>query len=99
MKHKIMSTIALPPYLTDAEIDEICAPLKIGAAKRKRLERMGMLVKTKPNGRPLVARAEFERVMTGSPVNAAAQANSGISGPNVLGLQDYFRRRKHGSRT
>lgn len=94
-----MSTIALPPYLTDAEIDEICAPLKIGAAKRKRLERMGMLVKQKPNGRPLVARAEFVRVMTGGQVEASAPANSEINGPNVLGLNDYFKKRKHGSRT
>lgn len=94
-----MSTIAFPPYLTDEEIDEICAPLKIGAAKRKRLERMGMLVKLKPNGRPLVARVEFDRVMTGGQVEASSSSNPEITGPNVLGLKDFFMNRKHGTRT
>ncbi|NMM75530.1 hypothetical protein B2J88_11825 [Rhodococcus sp. SRB_17] len=87
---------ALPPYLTDAEIDDMCAPLKVGAAKRKRLEKMGMLVKTKPNGRPLVARSEFERVL-GAGRMATAQ-NDAVTGPNVTALREHINRRKHGAR-
>lgn len=45
-----------PPYLTDDEIAEICAPLKMPSAQRRHLERLGLIVKAKPNGKPLVAR-------------------------------------------
>lgn len=95
-----MTTVAMAtPYLTDTEINEICAPLKIGAAQRKHLERMGMLVKLKPNGRPLVARAEFERVMTGGQAAVALQENPISNTPNVQGLHDLFLKRRHGTRT
>ena len=85
------------PFLTDDEIDEICEPLKIGAAKCKHLRRMGLVVKTKPNGRPLVARVEFERVMTGRTTHQLDDPKS--SGPNVVGLKDFFQKRKYGTRT
>ena len=45
-----------PPYLTDDEITELCKPLKMPAAQRRHLERLGLIVKAKPNGRPIVAR-------------------------------------------
>lgn len=51
------------PYLTDAEIDGICDPLVMPAAQRRHLVRLGLHVERKPNGRPLVARSEFERVL------------------------------------
>jgi hypothetical protein len=50
-----------PPYLTDAEIAEICAPLRQGAAQIKLLRSWGVRVAVKPNGRPLVWRADVER--------------------------------------
>lgn len=87
----------ISPFLTDDEIDEICEPLKVGAAKCKHLKRMGLVVKMKPNGRPLVARSEFERVMTGGTTNQPNEPKS--SGPNVVGLKDFFQKRKHGTRT
>lgn len=86
-------------YLTDAEIDDICAPLKVGAAKCKHLERLGMIVKRKADGRPLVARAEFNRVMTGGQPPAPQVENLTPTQPNVVGLQDFFQQRKHGTRT
>jgi hypothetical protein len=49
--------------LTDAEIASICEPLKQSAAQCNFLVSLGLLVKTKPNGKPLVARSEFERVL------------------------------------
>ncbi len=52
----------MQPFLTDPELAEICAPLTNGAAQVRYLERLGLKVARKPNGRPLVARGEFERV-------------------------------------
>lgn len=54
-------------FLTDEEIDAMCAGLgsTSHAAKRKRLERMGLIVNEKPNGRPLVVRSHAEAVLSG----------------------------------
>lgn len=51
-----------PPDLTDAEIDDICAPYVQNAAKVRFLTSLGVLVARKPNGRPLVNRAHYEAV-------------------------------------
>ncbi|MBF5006893.1 hypothetical protein [Diaphorobacter caeni] len=88
----------LSAYLSDAEIDDICAPLQVGAAKCKHLQRLGLIVKRKANGRPLVARAEFERVMTGGQL-IDQETKSSTSQPDVVGLQDFFQKRKNGTRT
>ncbi len=87
----MMTELALPPpYLTDDEIAEICRPLRIASARRRHLERLGLLVKTKADGSPLVARAEFERVMTGAPAAAARdEAAQAATGPNVVGLEQW----------
>lgn len=48
--------------LTDTEVDEICAGLKQNAAKVRYLrDVLKLCVSRKPNGRPLVSRAEWER--------------------------------------
>ena len=46
-----------PTFLSDAEVAELCAPLKQGAAQRAFLDRVGMRYITRPNGRPIVFRA------------------------------------------
>lgn len=83
-------------YLSDEEIADICRPLKMPAAQRRHLARLGLLVKSKPNGQPLVARAEFERVMTGATAAAARddKANEAATTPNVVGLEQWARGRK-----
>lgn len=86
------------PYLTDSEINQICEPLTNGAAQIRFFAKLGMVAKPKPSGRPLVARAEFERVMTGAKTEQAAASN-GLATPNIVGLQNLFQRRKHGTRT
>lgn len=53
---------SLPPDLTDAEIDQICAGLKQNAAKARFLARLGVHVSRRPNGRPLVNRGHYEAV-------------------------------------
>lgn len=56
--------MATPPYLTDDEIAEICKPLVNGAARYRHITtKLGLHAGRKPNGQPLVARSEFERVM------------------------------------
>jgi hypothetical protein len=61
-------------FLTDTEVAEICAPLVMPAAQLRFLQRLGMVVKAKPNGRPLLARGEFERVMIGRQPDASTKS-------------------------
>lgn len=48
------------PYLTDEEIEDITKPLTQGAARIKYFRSLGVKCEPKPNGQPLVGRAEFE---------------------------------------
>ncbi len=49
--------------LTDVEIDQICAGLVQNAARVRYLRDMGLTVRQKPNGRPLVNRRHYDAVM------------------------------------
>jgi hypothetical protein len=49
--------------LSDKEIDEICAGYRQSAAMVRFLRGMGLTVRRKPNGRPLVNRAHYDAVM------------------------------------
>lgn len=52
----------MSPHLSDAEVDDICAGLRQGAAMVRFLRDVLKLpVHRKPNGRPLVRRADFDR--------------------------------------
>lgn len=53
------------PFLSDDEIAEICAPLVVPAYQVKYLTKLGLVVHRKPNGKPLVARGEVDRVLVG----------------------------------
>lgn len=55
----------MSPDLTDAEINEICDGLVRNSAKVRFLERMGLTVRLKPNGKPLVNRNHYDIVMNG----------------------------------
>ncbi|RCW73848.1 hypothetical protein [Pseudorhodoferax soli] len=50
------------PDLTDQQVDAICDGLTQNAAKVRYLRGLGLRVDRRPNGRPLVARADWERV-------------------------------------
>lgn len=67
-----------PPYLTDAEIADICRPLTQGAAQIRLLQRMGLIVKRRPDGTPLVGRAHYEAFM-GGPAKQAERPDAGIN--------------------
>ncbi len=55
----------LTPWLSDAEIDDLCDGRSTNAARTKFLAGLGLTVNQKPNGRPLVMRAHAERVLSG----------------------------------
>ena len=82
------------PFLSDAELAEICAPLTNGAAQVRYLERLGLKVARKPNGRPLVARGEFERVLIG---RTAEPTQSAATQPNRAALLKVFEGGKRGA--
>lgn len=85
------------PFLTDAEIAAICQPLVMPAAQCRYLTRLGLIVNRKPNGRPLVARGEFERVLVG---RQAEQAQNGQPGaqPNRGALLELIESRHRGKK-
>lgn len=54
----------MTPWLTDGEIADLCAGLKQAAAQMRFLRQLGITVRAKPNGRPLVMRADVEALQT-----------------------------------
>jgi hypothetical protein len=83
------------PYLTDIEINDICAPLRRSTAQCRFLTGLGLLVRKKPNGRPLVARNEFERAMINKPLSDPA--NDPHNEPNQEAYMRLIKRGKHGA--
>ena len=60
-----MPTLTLAA-LTDAEVDDICRPLKQHAAQVRYLRSLGLRVERRPDGSPLVRRSEWERAQNAS---------------------------------
>lgn len=87
------------PFLSQTEIDAICEPLKQPGAQRKYLSKVLKLqVHEKPNGRPLVARSEFERVLGAERFGASPVTPQ--NSPNVLGMMAHLeQRKKNGTKT
>lgn len=61
------------PDLSNNEIDRICEGLVQDAAKVRYLEGLGLRVRRKPNGRPLVNRKHYDAVCG----QAAAERGAG----------------------
>ena len=78
------------PYLSDAELLHICNPLTQPAAMIRYLKREGFHVKRRPDGWPLLSRANYDAVMMGQAQPAAA-GDTPQAGPNVQALLDRFR--------
>ena len=85
------------PFLTDDEIAEICEGLSVPAYQVKYLQRLGLIVNRKPNGKPLVARGEFERVLVGRQPEQAQNATPGAQ-PNRGALIQLFEGRRRGKK-
>ena len=84
------------PWLSDAEIDDMCEGLATNAARVRYLRRQGLTVTTKPNGRPLVMRAHAERVLSGlaDVVELEAQRKTEPRAPNRDALVHVFTRKQ-----
>ena len=73
------------PWLSDDEIADLCAGLKQAAAQIRFIRQLGLQVRTKPNGRPLVMRADVEALQT-----PAANKPTPQRGPNRAALIAHF---------
>ena len=83
----------MSPHFTDEEIDGICDGLTQNAARVRYLRKLGLHVETKPNGRPLVARSNWETVMGRAPaVVVSGETPPGV--PDEKALLDFMAERK-----
>ena len=79
------------PYLTETEIADICDGLTQPAAQCRYLLDLGLLVRKKPNGKPLIARSNWEVVMGGrAPGIATVTETRHTDAPDELGLVLHF---------
>lgn len=81
-----------PPYLTGSEIAEITEPLTQGAARIRFFQKLGCKVTQKPNGQPLVVRAEFEAAMMGRRQMAQARTDPSSAGIDWKALDERQKR-------
>lgn len=65
----------LPPYLTDAEITEICRPRRQGAAQIRFLRSIGIKAARRADGTPLVWRADVERARASGAAGTVPASN------------------------
>lgn len=64
------------PWLTDAEVDDLCDPLVQPAAQIRYLRAEGLTVGVKPNGRARVMRSNVEEVFGGLPAAKGKRSSS-----------------------
>jgi hypothetical protein len=86
-------------FLTPAELDALCDPLKQPAAQVRHLRSLGLTVGTTRAGRPIVLRSHAEAVLSGQePVNEAPAADPAQrpQQPNRDALVLLLRGKQHG---
>lgn len=79
----------MSPFLSQAEIDEACHPLKQPAAQVRHLAALGIPVKRKPGGQALVLRQHLDAALAGQP-HPTHQPQQ----PNAAAVIDFFTRRR-----
>ena len=84
----------MQPWLTDQEIDDMCDGLITNAARMRHLRRLGLVVNSKPNGRPLVMRVHAEAVLSGLQQLQASIAKTEVVRPNKAALVAIFGKRR-----
>lgn len=93
-----MEALIESPYLTQSQVDEICAGLTQKAAKVRYLRGLGLHVTIKPNGDPHVARSEYERVFGAARAGQkAARVAPGSEPDTSAAILLLNRRARHGS--
>lgn len=87
-----MGSEPLPPWLTQAEINDLCYPLTQAAAQVRYLRReLKLQVSTKPGGRAVVIRSHAEAVLGGAAPAPAASRASAPQQPNRAALVLRFK--------
>ena len=82
------------PFLSDAEIAELCKPLVMPAAQVRYLRNeLRLHVNIKPNGRPIVMRSELERVMGAARLGEVLQRRQ--AAPDFTAMERLIKER-HG---
>lgn len=76
------------PWLTDAEIADLCKPLRRADAQTRYLEDLGLTVKHKPNGRPIVVRAHAMAVLNPKPAEPAPATEPVPAAPTLAEFED-----------
>ena len=86
----------MTPWLSAPEISDLCAGLKQPAAQRRYLKSLGLVVKSKPNGQPIVFRSDIEslHVSTGTVRRKAARPTD--SQPDEAALMALIASKKGG---
>ena len=85
--------MAATPWLSDDEVRELCEPLVQPAAQRRFLaDQLRLHVRSKKNGRPLVARSELERVM-GAARFGGSSTTSPQTGVDIAALRKHLNQR------
>lgn len=84
----------MTPWLSTVEVNDLCAPLTQKAAQCSFLLSLGLIVKRKPDGSPLVMRSNVESVLGGA-INppSLTPAMHGKTGPNKTGLLLSFQKK------
>ena len=85
------------PVLSDAEVSEICAPLRTGSAQGRYLrDKLGIEVRFKPNGKPLVGRKAVERMFLGDVAASGGSSNTSAanSAPDTDEFLNHLAKRK-----
>ena len=77
----------IQPFLTDDEIADLGRPLVQPRARAKHLQSMGLVVKKRPDGAPVVGRKHFEEVM-----GAKGPHTVSIAQPDVGAVIQMFRK-------
>lgn len=78
------------PWLSQIEVDDLCEPLKQHAAQVRFIRRLGLAVRTKPNGAPLVMRTHLEEAAN----PAGKHLKHGKTQPDRTGLLAWGRKNK-----
>lgn len=80
-------------FLTDAEVDDMTQGLCQNGARVRFLEGLGLVVRRKPNGRPLVLRSQAEAVLAGAAgldAQEGPQAARQAPQPDRAGLIEFL---------
>lgn len=96
--HAEATAAITPPFLSDAEVQAMCDGLVVPAAQLRYLQRLGLLVQRKPNGRPLLMRSEVERVLGAGRFQVQTVTGGPSGQPNRAGLLQLVQGRQGGKR-